>query len=189
MKPDGGLSFHILRHCLKKILAEDIDALLAMGFSFEELRLMETLSFKDLDHLSRLGPGFLRITLDPGGLAIALRHIQQETEIEAMQDEMLRRRAPFPMMQALFGMNSQQYANRRKLLGMSGVGVGRPTNPSDDESARVWHAWRQYQALPERQRYLTVSRTTQVTLNTIWTLVNDWKATTGCPVKPVFTPG
>jgi hypothetical protein len=110
-------------------------------------------------------------------LTLALRHIRQEADSEALQDEMLFRRAPFPMMQTLFGTTSQQYAHRRKLLGLSGSRRGRPPAPTDEEHERVWQAWQSQAALPEQSRYLVVSRLTQVNLHTIWTLVNEWKTT------------
>ena len=132
MKPDVGLSFQILSYCIQKVLAEDRDSLLAEGLSVDAIRVIETLTFRELAHLSRLDPRFLGMTLDPKGFLTALQYVRQETDMVIMQDEMLRRRAPFPMMQALFGMTSLQYANRRKLLGIAGVGIGRPVRPSEE---------------------------------------------------------
>jgi hypothetical protein len=67
MKPDEPQAFHILRHCLQKILTEDVEVLRGLGLSFEMLRLMEALTVKELVHLSRLGSRFLGISLDPQG--------------------------------------------------------------------------------------------------------------------------
>lgn len=191
MRPGAELSFQILRYGAQKLAEGDFNALLDLGFTLEEIKMIEKLPLKDLNHLSRLGAHFLDVKVNHECFATSLRHVQQEAENEAIQEELIRLRAPGAMMQALFGMTPLQYANRRKLLNLAGAGIGRPSEPSEEDQHAVWRAWHRHTGLPEVQRYLETSRTSQVPLNVVWTLVKSWE-TSAVPKprtkKPVPRP-
>ena len=169
------LSFQILRYGCQRLAEGDVNALLDLGFLIDEIKAIEKLTLKELEHLSRLGAHFLTVKVNHSCFATSLRHVRHEARGERLQDELLRRRAPVAMMQTLFGMTTFQYANRRKLLGLGGIGVGRPSLPSEEENHAVWYAWHEHAHLPEPLRYLEISRKTDVPLNVIWALVQAWE--------------
>ena len=175
MTANPELAFHILRYSAQQLAEDDLKALLEFGFSIEEIQAIEALTLKQLNHLSQLNGHFLDVSVNHQRFARALKHIHREAEGEALQDEMIRLRAPTAMMRALFGMTPLQYANRRKLLGLSGVGVGRPALPSEDTERMIWQAWQQQAQLSDAERYLATARVTQLPLSVVWTVVHAWE--------------
>ena len=175
MSHSAELSFQILRYACQRLAEGDINALLDLGFLVDEIQSLEKLTLRELDHLSRLGAHFLDVRVDHLCFTASLRHVRREADSESLQDELIRMKAPAAMMQTLFGMTTLQYANRRKLLGLAGIGVGRPPAPSEAENHTIWYAWRDHASLPEAQRYLETGRTTGMPLNVVWALVQSWE--------------
>lgn len=169
------VSFHILRYGAQKLAQGDVNALLEMGFSIDEINVLENLTLKELLHLSRLSTHFLCVTVNHECFTAMLQHIRSESYNAALQDELIRMRAPAGMLRELFGMTGLEYANRRKLLKMAGVGVGRPPALSEAEQHTVWQAWQEYAELPLAKRYLHMARATKLPLNAIWALVRFWE--------------
>jgi hypothetical protein len=172
------LSFHILRHSVQILAEDDLNSLFDLGFSIEEIQAIATLTVKELNHLGRLGGRFLEVKVDHQRLTRSLAHVRREAAAEALQDELLRLRAPAAMMRALFGTTSMQYANRRKLLGLSGVGVGRPAVPCEETEQAIWKAWRQQAHLSDGERYRATAKATRLPLSVIWTVLRAWEAET-----------
>ena len=169
------LSFHILRHSVQILAADDLNSLFDLGFSIKEIQAIANLTVKELNHLGRLGERFLEVTVDHQRLARSLAHVRREAADEALQDELLRLRAPAAMMRALYGTTSMQYANRRKLLGLSDVGVGRPALPSEEAEQAIWKAWRQLANLSDGERYRATAKATRLPLSVIWTVLRAWE--------------
>lgn len=178
MTAEGELAFHILRYGAQKLSEDDLSTLLDLGFSMEDIQAIETLTLKELNHLSRLSAHFLDIRINPQRFARVLAHIRQETAGEVLQNELLCRRAPAGMMRALFGMTPLQYANRRKRLGLSGVGVGRPAFPGEETERLIWQVWREQAELSDAERYLATAEATQLPLSVIWSVRQAWQGAT-----------
>jgi hypothetical protein len=178
MTADGELAFHILRYGAQKLSEDDLSTLLDLGFSMEDIQAIETLTLKELNHLSCLSAHFLDVRINPQRFARVLAHIRQETAGEVLQNELLRRRAPAGMMRALFGMTPLQYANRRKRLGLSGVGVGRPAFPGEETERLIWQVWHEQAELSDAERYLATAEATQLPLSVIWSVRQAWQGAT-----------
>ena len=167
------LSTHILHYCAERLADDDAEALLDLGLTVDEISALDGVTLQQLHHLSRLGDHFLTVTIDHRRLAHALAHIQHEAEHQALQDKLLQLRAPAPMMQALFGMRSSDYAKQRKRLGLSGRDVGRPAIPDEATERRVWSIWREHSQLTDSERYRRVAEVTELPLTVIWAVVNS----------------
>jgi hypothetical protein len=167
----GEVSFHILRYGAQRLAEGDVNALRDLGFSLTQIRALEQLTLKELDHLSRLGAHFMEVRVDAQCFTTALSHVRRERANDVLQDELIRAGAPAGMMYALFGITGAQYALRRKLLDMAGAGVGRPPTPSEADEASVWHAWQAHADLPVAQRYLATARTARRSLGTVWSVL------------------
>ena len=167
----GSLSTHILHYCAERLADDDVEALFELGFTVDEINTLDGIALQQLHHLNRLGDHFLTVTIDHRRLAHALEHIQHEAEHQALQDKLLRWRAPAPMMRALFGMRASDYAKRRKRLGLSGRDVGRPAIPDEATERRVWAVWREHSQLTDSERYLQVAEVTKLPLNVVWAVV------------------
>lgn len=140
MDSTAEVSFHILRYGAQKLAEGDLNALLEYGFSIEEIKAIEELTLQELDHLSRLGTHFLCVQVNHECFAAMLRRVHREASNKVLQNELIHMRAPAAMMRELFGMTNLEYANRRKLLSMAGVGVGRPPALPETEQIAVWQA-------------------------------------------------
>ena len=172
MTIDAELTLHILHHGARKLAEDDLKGLAELGFSLEEIRSMETLTLKDLVHLGRLGQRFLDVRINHQCLQRALTHIRREADNEKLQDALLRLRAPAAMMRTLFGMTPLQCANRRKRLGLFGVGIGRPTVPTEETERAIWAAWQHHAHLPDGERYLATAEASRAPLSMIWPILS-----------------
>jgi Protein of unknown function (DUF2857) len=169
------LVLQALRYASETLAEGDLHAVLDLGFRIEQVARLQALTLGDLQHLSRVRAHFLDIRVDPLCFDRVLEHMERSKRAEALQDELIRLRAPLPMMRAFFGMTNAEYAARRKLLGMSGAGVGRPPAPSEEEERRLWDAWQEAEKLAIEERYLAVGRATGVPLSIIWALTRAWE--------------
>ena len=170
------LVFDALRYASQTLADGDLSSVLALGFRVDQVARLQALTLADLHRLSLLRGHFLDIAVDPACFDRVLAHMDRSKHDEAVQDELIRLRAPLPMLRALFGLSNAEYAARRKLLGLSGAGVGRPPTPSEDEERRIWFAWLEAGDRPLEARYLHVGRTTGIALSAAWTLVRAWQA-------------
>ena len=80
-----------------------------------------------------------------------------------MRNELLTLDAPFPLMQALFGMDASEYAERGWRLQVRRHS-GRPAEPREDEEAAVWQAYEALQKPEDHalspEDYLILCKTT-----------------------------
>ena len=172
MSVNTELTFHLLRYSAQRLAEDNLKALFGLGFSLEEIQALEPLTIKELIHLSQLGEHFLDVNVNHQRFVHSLQHVRRETAGEALQNELLRRRAPAEMMAALFGMTPLQYANRRKLLGLFGIGVGRPALPDEHMERAILEAWQQHAQFSDGERFLATARETQLPLSVIWPLLH-----------------
>lgn len=170
------LVFSALRYVTETLAEGDVHSVLDLGLRLDQVARLQQLTLQDLQHLSRVRAHFLNVSVDPVCFDRVLEHMERSKRGEALQDELIRLRAPLPMMRAFFGMTNAEYAARRKLLGMSGAGVGRPPAPSEEDERRIWDAWRDAGDQPLEERYVIVGRATGVPLSIVWSLVRAWEA-------------
>jgi len=170
------LVFHTLRYVTETLAEGDIHSVLDLGFRLDQIARLERFTLRDLYHISQVRTHFMDISVDPACFNRVLDHMERNKRHDALQNELIRLRAPLAMMRAFFGMTNAEYAARRKLLGMTGTGIGRPPAPSEDDEQRVWKAWQANANHPVEARYLHVGQTTGVPLNTVWALIRSWEA-------------
>lgn len=169
------LVLHALRYVTETLAEGDIHAVLDLGFRIDQIARLERFTLRDLHHLSQVRTHFLDIAVDPACFDRVLEHMERGKHDEAVQDELIRRRAPVVMMRTLFGMTNAEYAARRRLLGMNGTGIGRPPTPSEEDERRVWQAWKAAPQEAMELRYLHVGKSTGVPLNAVWGLIRAWE--------------
>lgn len=170
------LVFSALRYLTETLAEGDVHSVIDLGLRLDQVKRLQQLTLQDLHHLSGVRAHFLNIVVDPVCFDRVLEHMERSKRGEALQNELIQLRAPLPMMRAFFGMTNAEYAARRKLLGMSGAGIGRPPAPTEDEERAVWEAWGAAGDAPLEERYLCVGRKTAIPLSTVWALVRSWEA-------------
>jgi len=170
------LVFHILRYVTETLAEGDIHAVLDLGFRPDQITRLQRFTLRDLHHLSQVRTHFLDVAVHPACFDRVLDHIERNKSHDALQDELIQQRAPLVMMRACFGMSNAEYAARRRLLGMTGTGIGRPHAPSEEDEHRLWRAWQDHAHLPLERRYLKVGQNTGIPLKTVWGLIQSWEA-------------
>lgn len=170
------LVFSALRYVTETLAEGDVHSVLDLGLRLDQVARLQLLTLQDLQHLSQVRAHFLNVSVDPVCFDRVLEHMERSKRGEALQDELIRLRAPLPMMRAFFGMTNAEYAARRKLLGMSGAGVGRPPAPSEADEHRIWEAWQAAGEQLLEERYVSVGRATGVPLSIVWSVVRAWEA-------------
>ena len=69
-------------------------------------------------------------------MSFFLKELPKEETLRAL----IRRDAPLPMMEALYGMTGREYTGWRLVLEVPPA-VGRPAEPDEATTHRVWRAW------------------------------------------------
>jgi hypothetical protein len=82
------------------------------------------------------------------------------------------------MMQNLFGFSAREYSRTRRLLSVDPA-VGRPPEPDEATSHRLWAAWvtrvdSETLELMAPDDYLDLYRETGIGLRAIWHLTRQW---------------
>ncbi len=168
------LVFQTLRYVCETLADGDIQAVLDLGLRMDQIARLARFSLNDLRHLSDVPTHFMDVSVNAECLDRVIAHMERSREREALHDELIRNGAPYPMLFSFTGMTNREFAARRRLLGMSGSGRGRPPTPSEDDEQRVWAAWQASAQKPLEARYLHVSETTGVPLNLVWSMTDSW---------------
>jgi ParB family protein of integrating conjugative element (PFGI_1 class) len=108
-----------------------------------------------------------------------INYVSQLRALKGIRDELLTHDAPLTLMHHFFGMDSTEYAERGRALGLVCT-VGRPSEPTEAEEATLWKA---YEALnlPNGADltpgdYLRLYKATEIPLRTLWMVIQRWLA-------------
>jgi hypothetical protein len=82
------------------------------------------------------------------------------------------------MVQMLYGLNTRDYTRLRRMMSVD-PSVGRPSEPDEASSHRLWEAWSsrvdgEETGLLTPAGYLDLQRETKVSLRAIWNLTQRW---------------
>jgi len=172
-----------------RCLAEgDYPALRRMRFGPKEIEALREMSLSDLYRVASLRTHCLEIKLDQQVYWPMMDHLQQQRESEETQQTLIAADAPLEMMQALFGLSPREYSRMRRMLSVD-PSVGRPPEPDEDSTDRLWHAWVAQAGDNETKsgtestltstatlvsRYLALQRETGLSMRVIWNLTQRW---------------
>ncbi|MGH7261636.1 MAG: STY4526/YPO1902 family pathogenicity island replication protein [Nitrospiraceae bacterium] len=126
---------------LGKCVAEGDDATLThLGLDRQDAVAIEFLYLRDLEHLTSAHFPLLRHgSIDRDLFYRLLEHVRRLRDRESVRDELLRLDAPLALMNHFFGMDSAEYAEHGRRLGLMRT-LGRPVDPSEAEEAVIWQA-------------------------------------------------
>ncbi len=160
-------------HFLAKCVAEGDDQTLAyLGLDRKDAEAIESLQLTDIDHLSSVHFALLcKASIDRDLMHRLIKRVRDLRQSTSVRDDLLTLDAPFPLMQALFGMDAGEYAARGWRLQVRRHS-GRPAAPREDEEAAVWQAYESLQKPEDHtlspEDYLTVCKTTGLSARTVW---------------------
>ncbi|MBG58079.1 MAG: hypothetical protein CMK46_07300 [Porticoccus sp.] len=176
---EADLTTAVLLYAMRCLAEGDQQALRAMNFGPKELEALKDMNLSDLYRADALRVHCLKIGLDRAVFWPMLEHLQRQRETEGLQRTMIVADAPLEMMQQLFGLSSREYTRWRRLLTLA-PSVGRPSEPSEEDTHKLWYAWEDRKQVRGdnpliASDYLALQQKTDIGLRAIWLLVQRWE--------------
>ena len=168
----------ILMYALRCLAEGDQIALRNMNFGPREIEALRAMTLADLYRVESLRAHCLRIALNRDVYWPMMDHLRQQRETEETEQALIAADAPLEMMQTLFGLGAKEYSRLRRTLSVA-PSIGRPPEPDEDSTHRLWHAWEQrvdseeHDPLPAAG-YLELYAETGVSMRAIWNLTQRW---------------
>ena len=140
---------------------------------------MREMSISDLYRIESLRVHCLHVGLDRQIYWPMMDHLRQQRESEETQQNLIAADAPMDMMHTLFGVSPREYSRVRRMLSVD-PSVGRPREPDEESTHRLWHAWVERVADEKSgslapQVYLELHAETGLSMRAIWNLTQRWE--------------
>ena len=194
---EADLTTAVLLYAMRCLAEGDQQALRAMNFGPKELDALKGMNLADLYRVDNLRAHCLRVDLNREVFWPMLAHLRHQRESEELQRELIVCDAPMEMMQVLFGLGSREYTRWRRVLTVA-PSVGRPPEPDEAATHRLWYAWQDLIRDNEEcsltgADYLSLQQETDIGLRAIWSLIQRWEVyghdAPGAVVKQVIENG
>jgi hypothetical protein len=168
----------VLMYALRCLAEGDQIALRHMNFGPRELEVLRQMTLTDLYRIESLRSHCLKIALNREVYWPMMDHLRRQREAEETEQALIAADAPLDMMQTLFGLGGKAYGRLRRALSLD-PSVGRPPEPDEDNTHRLWHAWNQRIDGEESEvlsaaEYLELHAETGVSMRAIWNLTQRW---------------
>ncbi len=168
----------ILMYAIRCLAEGDYPALRNMNFGPREIEALREMRLSDLYRVESLRVHCLQIGLDRQVYWPMMNHLRQQRESEETQQTLIAADAPLEMMQTLFGLGPREYSRIRRMLSVD-PSVGRPPEPDEESTHRLWHAWVDRVGEDESGPlpptiYLELHAETGLSMRAIWNLTQRW---------------
>jgi hypothetical protein len=150
------LNRFVIQYILRLYDSRDIEGLRQMGISFEEAKQIAELSLSDSMRLESFNAPIARVQIAEH-ISKILDYIRLEATKDKLIDQLILLEASQPMLMELAGLETREFQQRRRDLGLPKAKAGRPALLNDQEATAVHHAWHEYRTEANRlQRYLYI---------------------------------
>jgi hypothetical protein len=168
----------VLMYAIRCLAEGDQVALRNMNFGPREIEALREMNLADLYRIESLRAHCLDIGLNRDVYWPMVEHLRRQRESEELQQLLIVADAPLEMMQTLFGLGSREYTRLRRLLTVD-PSVGRPAEPDEASSNRLWGVWvqrvgDQREGPLSPHEYLAIHRETGISMRGIWNLTQRW---------------
>ena len=168
----------VLMYAIRCLAEGDQAALRNMKFGPSEIEALREMSLADLYRIESLRAHCLEIGLNRQVYWPMIDRLREQRESEETLRSLVAADAPHEMVQVLYGLNARDYTRLRRILSVT-PSVGRPSEPDEKSSHRLWDAWvrrddGEETGLLTPEVYLELQRETQVPLRAIWSLTQRW---------------
>ena len=168
----------VLMYALRCLAEGDQIALRHMNFGPREIEVLREMTLADLYRVESLRAHCLKIALNREVYWPMMDHLRRQRESEETEQALIAADAPLEMMQTLFGLGGKAYSRLRRALSLD-PSVGRPPEPDEESTHRLWHAWNQRidgedNELLSAAKYLELHAETGVSMRAIWNLTRRW---------------
>ncbi len=168
----------VLMYAIRCLAEGDQAALRNMNFGPREIEALREMNIADLYRVESLRAHCLEIHLNRDVYWPMIEHLRHQRESEERQQVLIAADAPLEMMQTLFGVGSREYTRLRRMLTVD-PSVGRPAEPDETSTHKLWNAWIQLADRDEDgpltpNAYLAIHRETGISMRAIWNLTQRW---------------
>ncbi len=168
----------VLLYAIRCLAEGDYPALRTMNFGPKEIEALREMSISDLYRIESLRVHCLQIGLDRQIYWPMMDRLRQQRESEEMQQNLVAADAPLEMMNTLFGVSPREYSRMRRMLSVD-PSVGRPPEPDEESTHKLWHTWVDRVADQETgplspHLYLELHAETGISMRAIWNLTQRW---------------
>jgi hypothetical protein len=168
----------VLMYAIRCLAEGDQAALRNMKFGPKEIEALREMNLADLYRIESLRAHCLDIALNRQVYWPMIDHLRAQRESEETLQSLIAADAPHDMLLVLFGLNARDYSRMRRTLSVN-PSVGRPPEPDEESSHRLWSAWSSRVAgettgLLAPADYLELYRETDVSMRAIWNLTQRW---------------
>lgn len=152
----------------------------ALGFDYEELNELSSLSYEELMHLGSTPAQFLKITVNHDVLRKMLIHVRQEQKLQQLVNRAIKLGGSLALIRCYFGLPTAEVCARRRLKGIF-IRQGRNQLPSEEEEAALWMRWQEVKvekldSMQALEAMMLLAQEYSLSLNVIWNLIRQWPA-------------
>ena len=168
----------VLLYAIRCLVEGDQVALRTMKFGPKEIAALREMSVADLYRIGSLRAHCLEIVLNRQVFWPMMDHLCKQRRCEETLHALIAADAPQQMVQILFGLNARDYSRLRRTLSLDPA-VGRPPEPDEESSHRLWRAWssrvdHEASGSLTPEAYLELHNETGLSLRAIWNLTQRW---------------
>jgi len=177
---ESELASAVLLYALRCLDEGDHTALQSLNIGPSEVAALRELQLSDLLQLQQWPFHGIDIRIQRDVFWHLLERLQSARGQTQLKRQLIAADAPLAMMTALFGMGSREFRRLRQYAITDRAG-GRPPEPDEQASGRLWHAWQACRrqrpgGILRPQDYLALSDEVGVSLRGIWQLTQRWTA-------------
>ncbi len=166
------LNAYLLRRAVEAYHSNDsqmLTELMSMGF---DTPLLERISQTTSGVFTRICSfDIIDYTLDPRRVELICEFAEGEKEARKLLNRLIELGASQAMLRELIGLDSREYRNRRKMLGLPATSQGRPVDLTDSQANHLFDAIRRYPSdlTNPLEKYRYLGEETGLPLAQIWT--------------------
>ncbi|MBM6612505.1 DUF2857 domain-containing protein [Citrobacter portucalensis] len=134
------LNYMVLTNALAALKEGKFRYCETLGFTFDELNVLNQLSLDELFIVSRSSAQFMSITIRHDVLQKLLALSQQESQRQQQMNRAIKLGGSIALLNHFFGLTSNEVCARRRLLGVT-VPYGRKPIPDEAVDAEIWLSW------------------------------------------------
>ncbi|MEI7178354.1 DUF2857 domain-containing protein [Pectobacterium carotovorum] len=135
------LNYAVLTNALAALKEGNFRYCETLGFTFDELNILNQLSLDELFIVSRASAQFMSITVRHDALKQILALSRQETQRQQQINRAIRLGGSIALLNHFFGLTSNEVCTRRRLLGVT-IPYGRTPIPDEAVDAEIWLSWK-----------------------------------------------
>ncbi len=175
---ESELTSAVMLYAIRCLAEGDQSALRNMNFGPREVQALREMNLGDMCHIETLRAHCLKITLNREVYWPMVAHLRNRRESEELQKALISADAAQEMMQTFFGMSGREYARLRRMLVVETIS-GRPPEPDEEDTQKLWEAWKQRIEGREEMSllgvdYLAMHEETGIALRAIWSQTRRW---------------